>query len=272
MCSALPSPRSPVPPSAIHRCGFLLVQDTPAPLLVLAANTAFNGFPILASILGQDGYTDRLIGRRGDRLVFSNGIVILATLAGLLIWVFDASTSRLIQLYILGVFVDVHAQPGRNGPALEPSCCREASVPEDGSSPCTGRAWSTAAGAILTATVLVVVLITKFTHGAYLVDIVIPTVVGHDVAHPSGTTAGLPPSWLPSPGGIPLPSRVRAVVLVSSLHKPTLQAMAYARATHPSDLTALTVASNWGDTQRLEQGWGGAWHPRPADRDRRSLP
>src|SRR6266540_6744002 len=78
---------------------FLLVQG------FLAANTAYNGFPILASILGRDNYLPRQIGRRGDRLVFSNGILILAALAGLLIWAFDASTSRLIQLYIIGVFV-----------------------------------------------------------------------------------------------------------------------------------------------------------------------
>ena len=84
---------------------FLLLQGFTAAVLILAANTAFNGFPILASIVGQDGYLPRQFGRRGDRLVFSNGILILAMLAGLLIWVFDASTSRLIQLYILGVFL-----------------------------------------------------------------------------------------------------------------------------------------------------------------------
>src|SRR5215207_7324368 len=84
---------------------FLLLQGFTAAILVLAANTAFNGFPVLASILGRDGYLPRQFGRRGDRLVFSNGIVILAALAGCLIWAFDASTSRLIQLYIIGVFV-----------------------------------------------------------------------------------------------------------------------------------------------------------------------
>ena len=73
--------------------------------LIMAANTAFNGFPILASLLGQDGFLPRQFARRGDRLVFSNGIVILAVLAGGLIWAFHADTSRLIQLYILGVFL-----------------------------------------------------------------------------------------------------------------------------------------------------------------------
>ena len=85
--------------------GFYAVQGFTAAILVLAANTAFNGFPILASILGQDGFLPRQFARRGDRLVFSNGIVILSLLAIALIWAFDASTTRLIQLYIIGVFV-----------------------------------------------------------------------------------------------------------------------------------------------------------------------
>ena len=84
---------------------FYAVQGFTAAILILAANTAFNGFPILASILGGDGYLPRQFHRRGDRLVFSNGIVVLAGLAGLLIYAFDASTTRLIQLYIIGVFV-----------------------------------------------------------------------------------------------------------------------------------------------------------------------
>ena len=239
---------------------FLLVQGFTAAVLVLAANTAFNGFPILASILGQDGYLPRQLGRRGDRLVFSNGIVILATLAGLLIWIFDASTSRLIQLYILGVFVAFTLSQAGMVRHWTRLLLRAADLGE-------ARRMRRArlvngAGAILTATVLVVVLITKFTHGAYLVVVAIPIVVGLMLAierHYRRVTAEL----APGPGGIPLPSRVHAVVLVSSLHKPTLQAMAYARATHPSDLTALTVASNWGETQRLEQEWAERGIPVP---------
>jgi len=98
--------------------GFYAVQAFTAAILVLAANTAFNGFPILASILGQDGFLPFQFARRGDRLVFSNGIVILAALAGMLIWAFDASTTRLIQLYIIGVSRLIHPEPGRDGPAL----------------------------------------------------------------------------------------------------------------------------------------------------------
>ena len=234
----------------------LLLQGFTAAVLVLAANTAFNGFPILASILGQDGFLPRQFGRRGDRLVFSNGILILAMLAGLLIWVFDASTSRLIQLYILGVFVAFTlSQAGmvRHWTRLLRA------APDSRSAHRMHRSrLINAVGAILTATVLVVVLVTKFTHGAYLVVVAIPALVGMMTViqrHYRRVAVEL----APGPGGVPLPSRVHAVVLVSSLHKPTLQALAYARATHPSDLTALTVASNRAETRRLEQEW--------ADRD-----
>src|SRR5207248_8020835 len=74
-------------------------------ILVLAANTAFNGFPVLGSILAQDRYLPRQLHTRGDRLVFSNGILILAAFAGVLIWAFNANPTKLIQLYIVGVFV-----------------------------------------------------------------------------------------------------------------------------------------------------------------------
>ena len=84
---------------------FYVLQEFTAAILVLAANTAFNGFPVLASILGRDGYLPRQLSHRGDRLVFSNGIVLLAGVASLLIVVFDAQVNRLIQLYILGVFL-----------------------------------------------------------------------------------------------------------------------------------------------------------------------
>ena len=231
---------------------FLLMQAFTAAILVLAANTAFNGFPILASILGRDGYLPRQFGRRGDRLVFSNGIVILATLAGVLIWAFDASTSRLIQLYIIGVFVSFTlSQTGmvrhwtrqlqQPGGARQASRLRRARLINGG-------------GAVLTGTVLIVVLITKFTHGAYLVVIAMPGLIllmqaihRHYRRVNVQLTAG--------PAGVPLPSRVHAVVLVSRLHLPTLQALAYARATRPGSLTALTVASNLAEAHQLETEW-----------------
>ena len=81
------------------------MQGFTAAILILAANTAFNGFPVLASLLGRDNYLPHQLANRGDRLVFSNGIALLALVAGLLIVAFDASVTRLIQLYILGVFL-----------------------------------------------------------------------------------------------------------------------------------------------------------------------
>ena len=84
---------------------FYAVQGFTAAILILAANTAFNGFPVLASLLGRDNYLPHQLANRGDRLVFSNGIALLAAVAALLIVAFDASVARLIQLYILGVFL-----------------------------------------------------------------------------------------------------------------------------------------------------------------------
>ena len=85
--------------------GFYFVVAVTGIILVLAANTAFNGFPVLGSILAQDGYAPRALGSRGDRLAYSNGIVFLAVMAIVLIVAFNAETTRLIQLYIVGVFV-----------------------------------------------------------------------------------------------------------------------------------------------------------------------
>src|SRR3712207_4414402 len=85
--------------------GFFAVQAFTAAVLVLAANTAFNGFPLLGSVLAQDRFMPRQLHTRGDKLAFSNGILVLAGFAALLIVVFDASVTSLIQLYILGVFI-----------------------------------------------------------------------------------------------------------------------------------------------------------------------
>jgi amino acid transporter len=230
---------------------FFLVQAFTAAILVLAANTAFNGFPILASILGRDGYLPRQFGRRGDRLVFSNGIFILATLSGLLIWAFDASTSRLIQLYIIGVFVSFTlSQAGmvRHWTEQLHSASQQARFG-------LRRArLINAGGAVLTGLVLVVVLITKFTHGAYLVVIAMPALFALMKAI-SRHYRRVGEELAPGPGGISMPSRIHAVVLVSRLDQPTLQALAYAKATRPDTLTALTVATGEAEIQQLEAQW-----------------
>jgi amino acid transporter len=231
---------------------FFLVQAFTAAILVLAANTAFNGFPILASILGADGYLPRQFARRGDRLVFSNGIVILSLLAGALIWAFDASTTRLIQLYIIGVFVSFTlSQTGMVrhwGRELrgDPDPARRGAIHRS-------RAINLV-GAVLTGLVLVVVLLTKFTHGAWIVVVTMPFVFLMMKAiqrHYRRVAAELEPGE----GGVPLPSSIHAVVLVSRLHTPTLRALAFARATRPSTLTALSVATSEEEAAALERAW-----------------
>jgi amino acid transporter len=236
-----------------HSLGFYAILAFTAAILVLAANTAFNGFPILASILGEDGFLPRQFSRRGDRLVFSNGIVILALFAVLLIWAFDASTTGLIQLYIIGVFVSFTlSQAGmvvhwtRLLTGWQPDRERPATMKR-------ARAIN-AVGAVVTAVVLVIVLITKFTHGAWIVVLAMPTVFWLMTAirrHYNRVDAEL----RPGPAGVTLPSRIHAVVLVSKLHTPTLRALAFARATRPDTLVALTVRSNPVETAALEHQW-----------------
>lgn len=231
--------------------GFLVLQMATTAVLVLAANTAYNSFPILASVLGRDGYLPRQFGRRGDRLVFSNGIVILATVAGLLILLFDASVTRLVQLYILGVFLSF-------------------TISQAGMVRHWGRRLATAqgaerrqilrsravngVGAAVTAAVLVIVVLTKFSHGAWLVIIAIPAFVALMLAiHRHYEQVDL---RLAAPaGGVALPSRVHGVVLVSRIDASSLQAIAYARATRPSTLVALHVLTDRSDVDQLTRTW-----------------
>ncbi len=232
--------------------GFYAVQVFTAAILVLAANTAFNGFPILASLLGQDGFLPRQFARRGDRLVFSNGIVILAALAIALIWAFDASTTRLIQLYIIGVFVSFTlSQAGmvKHWLALMAQPRQQA-----GRGRIRRSLAINALGAATTALVLVIVLVTKFTHGAWIVVIAMPLVFVLMTAirrHYDDVAVELQPT----PAGVLLPSRIHVIVLVSKLHAPTLQALAFARATRPQTLTALTVQTSPEETEQLMREW-----------------
>jgi amino acid transporter len=235
---------------------FFLVQVFTAAILVLAANTAFNGFPILASLLGRDGFLPRQFSRRGDRLVYSNGIVILSLLTIALIWAFNASTDRLIQLYIIGVFVSFTLSQAGMVRHWNESLARERD-PRVRRRIHRARAIN-GGGAALTALVLVVVLVTKFTHGAWIVVIAMPAVflVMKAISRHYRRVAV---ELEPEPAGMTLPSRIHALVLVSKLHKPTLRALAFARATRPDTLTAITVATSQDEARALQEQW--------ADRD-----
>jgi len=231
---------------------FFYIQAATAAILILAANTAFNGFPLLGSILAQDRYLPRQLHTRGDRLAFSNGIIALAAVAAALIAAFDGSVTRLIQLYILGVFTSFTlSQFGmvRHWNRLL-ATERDRSVRRR----VHRSRVINAVGGVFTGVVLVVVLITKFTHGAYLVVIAIPVlwVMMRAIRrHYDGVKREL----APESGGMVLPSRIHAVVLVSTVHKPTLRALAFAKAGRPDTLTAVTVNVDSHDTRELQRLW-----------------
>ncbi|MFL6152404.1 MAG: APC family permease [Ornithinibacter sp.] len=241
--------------------GVVVVSIVTGLILVLAANTAFNGFPVLGSILARDGFLPRQLHTRGDRLAFSNGIIILAASAAGLILIYNAEVTRLIQLYIVGVFVSFtlsqigmvrhwtrHLTLERN-PQVRARMVRSRVI--------------NGIGAVMCGTVLVVVLLTKFTHGAgyaiaamAVIFLVMTRIRRHYdqvrdelAVHEGDTKHQL------------LPSRVHAIVLVAKIHKPTLRALAYARATRPSILEALTVDVDPDETKALQAEW-----------DRRDIP
>ncbi len=232
--------------------GFFYIQAVSALILVLAANTAFNGFPLLGSVLAQDRYLPRQLHTRGDRLVFSNGIIVLAGFAMLLIWVFDASVTRLIQLYIIGVFTSFTL--GQLGMVRHWNrALRTEQDPEGRRRIFRSRAIN-ATGGTVTALVLVIVLIEKFLLGAWIVVIAMP-IIFWTMRSINRHYTRVAQELVPDDERGMLPSRVHAIVLVSKLHKPTLRALAYAKATRPDTLTALTVNVDDDETRALQAEW-----------------
>jgi amino acid transporter len=233
---------------------FLLyvVAAVTALILFLAANTAFNGFPVLGSILAQDRYLPRQLHTRGDRLAFSNGILFLATFAIVLIVSFQAEVTRLIQLYIVGVFVSFTlSQAGmlrhwnrllrtERDPAVRRRMYRSRAI--------------NGFGMCLTGTVLLIVLITKFLLGAWIaiaaMAVMYLTMLGIRRHYDTVARELDPPDERPM-----LPARNHAIVLVSKVHLPTLRAVAYAQATRPDTLTALTVNVDEADTRKIQEEW-----------------
>jgi amino acid transporter len=232
--------------------GFFYIQATTALILVLAANTAFNGFPLLGAILARDRNLPTQLNTRGDRLAYSNGILMLAIVAAALIWIYGADVSRLIQLYIIGVFTSFTL--GQTGMVRHWNrALRTERAPAERHRIMRSRAIN-AFGASLAGVVLVIVIITKFSKGAYLVLIAMPILymimrgINH---HYVRVAEELATDEL----GLKMPSRNHVVVLVSKVHKPTLRALAYARATRPDTLTALTVNVDDETTRNLLAEW-----------------
>ncbi|MCS0637556.1 APC family permease [Streptomyces sp. LP05-1] len=234
---------------------FVLLAAATALVLFLAANTAYNGFPLLGSILAQDRYLPRQLHTRGDRLAFSNGIVLLAGAAILLVGLYGADSTRLIQLYIVGVFVSFTlSQTGmvrhwnrhlatERDPAKRRHMVRS-------------RAINTF-GAFFTGLVLVVVLATKFTHGAWVALLGMVIFYGTMSAirkHYDRVAAEISAPDEPGDESV-RPSRVHSIVLVSKVHRPTLRAVAYAKLMRTDTLEALSINVDAAETKALRAEW-----------------
>lgn len=252
---------------------YYLIQATTALILILAANTSFADFPRLASLLARDRFLPRQFATRGDKLVFSNGIIILAIFSGLLVAAFGGDTSRLIPLYAVGVFLSftlsqsgmvLHwwktarklkessgsANPGHTVTAAQAQELKLA------------RHWKKSIaingiGGVATLVVLIVLVITKFLHGAWIVVVIIPLLVAmfraihrhyRDVAMQL-TTEGLQKV---------LPVEHEVIVPISGIHRGVLQALEYAKTiARGGHITALYINLDEETTQKLRFKWTG---------------
>ncbi len=223
---------------------YYALQAFTAAILILAANTAYADFPRLASLMAGDRFLPRQLANRGDRLVFSNGILVLAGGALILIVAFGGDTSALIPLYAVGVFTAftlsqsgmvVHhwqlRDPGwRSGVAINGT------------------------GAVATFIVLLVVLVSKFTIGAWIPAVVIPVImlalkaVNRHYAKVAGALRSTP-DW-----AAPVRSHT-AVVLVAGVHRGSLMALDYATRLHPEHLLAVSIAPDQEAEDSLREQW-----------------
>jgi len=227
---------------------YFMIQTATAVILLLAANTSFAGFPMLASMLARDRFLPRQFANRGDRLVFSNGIIILAGISCFLLIIFGGSTHALIPLYALGVFsAFTLSQTGM---------VKHWWVER-------GQRWRLHAainglGATTTSIVVLVIGITKFAYGAWMVVIIIPILVlgflmvrrHYDELGRQLSLHGFSPPKL---------GRHPVVVLVGGIHRGVVTALAYAKAISPN-VTAITVDLDPTATSRLRMQWQ-EWAP-----------
>jgi amino acid transporter len=224
---------------------YVILQFSTAAILTLAANTAYADFPRLSSIIARDGYLPRYLGNRGDRLVFSNGIIILAVTASLLIIAFGGITNALIPLYAVGVFTSftlsqlgmvVHhrkdRQPGwKSGVVIN------------------------GVGSFATFVVLLIVATTKFTSGAWVPIVVVPLIIAlfsgiHRHYSRVANSLEISPEEVR-----PRPFNHTVVVLVGRVHKGVIQALAYARSLRPEHLIALYVSHDDDDAEDINRQW-----------------
>lgn len=223
---------------------YLILQIATAAILTLAANTAYADFPRLSSIIASDRYLPRQLANRGDRLVFSNGVLVLASMAAVLIVAFGGVTNALIPLYAVGVFTSFTlSQAGmvrHHQKEREPRW--------------KFNAWLNGFGSVTTFVILLVVAITKFKSGAWVPIVVIPIIIlqfkvihTHYVNVEKGLEAEV--------GYRPRPMNHTVVVLVGSVHRGVLEALAYAKSMRPTRLLAVTVVSDEDEQEKIARAW-----------------
>ncbi|MEP6841979.1 MAG: APC family permease [Pseudolysinimonas sp.] len=231
---------------------FFIIQAATALVLLLAANTAFNGFPLLGSVLATDLYAPKSLATRGDRLIFSNGVLALAAAAVVILVVFQASVTGLIQLYIIGVFVSFTL--GQTGMIRHWRRLLREGTGELTRGQVRTYLVINSFGAFMTFTVLVIVTITKFTHGAWIVFVIMPILfalmlgvnryyrdVDKEIEADATTRFGAQGD--------------HAVVLVGKLNKPVLKALDYAIAARHETIEAIHVSIDDAATEQLERQW-----------------
>ncbi|TFC46594.1 APC family permease [Cryobacterium sp. TMT1-21] len=229
---------------------FFVLQAATAAVLLLAANTAFNGFPLLGSVLAKDSYAPKSLSTRGDRLIYSNGVLLLAFFACVILVIYQANLTVLIQLYIIGVFVSFTL--GQTGMVRHWLSLLKTNPPNRAS--IVASLSINGFGALLTGVVLIVVTITKFTHGAWLVFVLMPVLftlmlgvnryyrdVAKEIEVDSETTFG-------SQGD-------HAIVLVGKMQKPVLKALDYAIAARHESIEAVHISIDNEETKELKRAW-----------------
>ena len=231
---------------------FFIIQAATALVLLLAANTAFNGFPLLGSVLATDRYAPKSLATRGDRLIYSNGVLALAAAAVVILIVFRANVTSLIQLYIIGVFVSFTL--GQTGMIRH----WRRLLREDTGELKRGRVRSyliiNSFGAFMTFSVLVIVTITKFTHGAWVVFVIMPILfflmlgVNRYYRDVDREIEADPTTRFGADGD-------HAIVLVGKLNKPVLKALDYAIAARHQTIEAIHVSIDDAATEELERQW-----------------
>jgi amino acid transporter len=223
---------------------YYILQGATAAILTLAANTAYADFPRLSSIIARDGYLPRQLANRGDRLVFSNGVLVLALAASVLVVIFGGNESKLIPLYAVGVFTSFTlSQTGmvrHHQKEREPGWRRNIVI--------------NAVGAISTLIVTLIIASSKFTEGAWVsIVVVLLVILLFRAIHSHYATVAK--SLKADHDFRPRRMNHTVVVLVGTLHRGALEALAYANSLHPNHLLAVTVVSDEEEQAKIEQQW-----------------